>query len=371
MKHHLNLSMDPTRLCLRPPAWPAMDQAAWVVANEPGDVFDPGGAGARWAPATRRGIMQSYGRWLTWLTCTRPGDLDLPFVDRLKPVPIAAYIADLQCVNASCTVWTRVALLADAIQAMAPETDLIWMRKVIVRLHRLVEPVRLKRHRLVESAALFTLGMDTMADAESAAVPAWRRAQRYLDGLMIALLALRPLRLGNFTGIEIDRHLLRRGDGYQLRFAASETKPRRRLEFPVPVALVGCLERYMAIYRPILCLRFRRGSPASMRLWVSSAGTALHRNTIYDRIVRLTRTRFGQPINPHLFRDCAATSIAEHDPEHVLITKEILGHSTMRASERYYNHARSHQAITAYQEHVLTMRPRPRKLRDRTDRINR
>jgi hypothetical protein len=161
-----------------------MDQAAWVVANEPGDVFDPGGAGARWAPATRRGIMQSYGRWLTWLTCTRPGDLDLPFVDRLKPVPIAAYIADLQCVNASCTVWTRVALLADAIQAMAPETDLIWMRKVIVRLHRLVEPVRLKRHRLVESAALFTLGMDTMADAESAAVPAWRRAQRYLDGLM-------------------------------------------------------------------------------------------------------------------------------------------------------------------------------------------
>ena len=30
--------------------------------------------------------------------------------------------------------------------------------------------------------------------------------------------------------------------------------------------------------------------------------------------------RFGHALNPHLFRDCAATSIAIEDPDHVRIT---------------------------------------------------
>jgi integrase len=238
---------------------------------------------------------------------------------------------------------------------MAPEADLNWMRPVIARLHRKVQPFRLKRHRLVDSAVLFAFGVEIMREAEAANVQAWRKALRYRDGLMIALLAARPLRQGNFTPIEIDGHLLHRGDGYQLRFLASETKPRHRLEFPVPAALVGSLDRYLSVHRPVLCLRSRNGS-VTTRLWVSSTGRPLQVGAVHKQIVKLTRARFGHPINPHLFRDCAATSIAENDPEHVRITKEILGHATLKTSERYYNHARSQQAITQYQAHVLAMR---------------
>jgi integrase/recombinase XerD len=335
--------------------WPVLDRAAWVIANEAGDRLDPGGAGAHWASATRRGIMQANGRWLTFLTYDRPSLLRLPFVDRIMPEPIGAYISHLERFNASGTVWVRISLLADAIAAMAPEADLRWLRRVIARLHRKIRPFRLKRHKLVGTAELFAFGMETMAVAETASVPEWRRAQRYRDGLMIALLAPRPLRRGNFTAIEMDRHLLHRGAGYQLRFAASEMKNRRRLEIPVPVALVGCLERYITVYRPVLCRR-SRGGTVTTRLWVSSTGTALQECSVYDRIVKLTKARFGHAINPHLFRDCAATSIAEDDPEHVQITKEILGHTTLRTSERHYNHARSQQAIALYQAHVIAMR---------------
>lgn len=81
-----------------------------------------------------------------------------------------------------------------------------------------------------------------------------------------------------------------------------------------------------------------------MRLWISAGGTALHETSICDRIVTLTHARFGQPINRHLFRDCAATSIAIETPEHVRITSENLGQGTMQASERYNNHAQSLQA---------------------------
>jgi integrase/recombinase XerD len=365
MRPPLSPRMDPTRRCLKPENWPALDREAWARANEAVDVLDAGGAGARWPPATRRGISQSYGRWLTWLTFERPSVLALPFVERMQPEPIAAYISHLQRVNASCTVWGRIRLLAHAVVAMAPETDLIWMRSVIARLHRMMRPVRLKRHRLVEPAELFALGMATMVEAEAANASDWRQAEHYRDGLMIALLAARPLRLRNFTDIEIGRHLAHRSAGYQLRFEASEMKGRRApLEFPLPTALVGCLEKYIATYRPVLSRR-SEGGPPTPRLWVSSKGTPLPDYSLYLRIVTLTRARFGHPINPHLFRDCAATSIAERDPEHVLITKEILGHSTMRASERYYNHARSQLAISTYQAHVLALRRRIRKRPDR------
>ena len=39
--------------------------------------------------------------------------------------------------------------------------------------------VPLKRHKLVATAQLFALGMETMAAAEAANLPDWRRALRY------------------------------------------------------------------------------------------------------------------------------------------------------------------------------------------------
>jgi hypothetical protein len=37
-------------------------------------------------------------------------------------------------------------------------------------------------------------------------------------------------------------------------------------------------------------------------------------NAVYVHIARLTRIKFGHSLNPHLLRDCAATSIATEDP---------------------------------------------------------
>ncbi len=81
---------------------------------------------------------------------------------------------------------------------------------------------------------------------------------------------------------------------------------------------------------------------------------------IYFRIMKLTRAKFGHVVNPHLFRDSAATSIAIADPEHVLITRSILGHSTLRTSERYYNHAQAREALQRYQKRILQLRKQGR-----------
>ncbi len=62
-------------------------------------------------------------------------------------------------------------------------------------------------------------------------------AAMFRDGLMIALLAARPVRLSNLASIDINRHLERLGEDYWLVFPSEEVKNRRHLEFPLPRSL--------------------------------------------------------------------------------------------------------------------------------------
>ena len=52
----------------------------------------------------------------------------------------------------------------------------------------------------------------------------------------------------------------------------------------------------------------------------------------YKGLRKHTAERFGQSLSPHLFRDCAATTIATDDPDHVAIIPSILGHTTSRTA---------------------------------------
>ena len=68
----------------------------------------------------------------------------------------------------------------------------------------------------------------------------------------------------------------------------------------------------------------RRGAkPAGEALWVSSRGSALTEMAIYLRIREHTQKAFGQAINPHLFRDAAATTLAIADPAHVRVAAPL------------------------------------------------
>jgi integrase/recombinase XerD len=77
---------------------------------------------------------------------------------------------------------------------------------------------------------------------------------------------------------------------------------------------------------------------------------------IYDRLVERTQAAFGKPINPHCFRDIAATTIADVDPEHVRIAAQVLGHRTFTTTERHYIHAKMMAATRRHQEHILRLR---------------
>ena len=89
------------------------------------------------------------------------------------------------------------------------------------------------------------------------------------------------------------------------------------------------------MFRPLF-----RNSFGHSGLWPSIKGIPLTGNAIYDLIIRRTKAHFGQAVNPHLFRDGAATLWALETPELIEGASALLGHSDLKTF-RYYNQARS------------------------------
>ena len=314
--------------------------------------------------------LECYGRWLAWLQKQQRLDHDLQPADRVTPANIVAYVDELRRLNASSTVTSRIRHLYCVLRVMAPDRDWDWLRNVESQLRKTATNARDKAPRVKSTSELFAYGVELMerADGPSGGT-SFQRAQGFRDGLIIALLAARPLRRRNFAAIEIGRHLIRQGEDYWLKFSAKETKNRRAIAMPFPSVLLPFLERYVSQHRPLLNPITRGGRwvaknpqprPQTAALWISTHGTPMAATTIYGRVIALTTAKFGHSVNPHLFRDSAATSVATEDPAHVHIVKDVLGHSTLKTSERYYMHAQATEAIPRHQNGILALRRQSR-----------
>ena len=61
-------------------------------------------------------------------------------------------------------------------------------------------------------------------------------------------------------------------------------------------------------------------------VWVHEAGGGYAPGALAQRIAKLTKRMVGVAISTHLFRDCAATTIATEDPA------PLLGHATLKTA---------------------------------------
>jgi len=346
------------RRCWPVDQWPEADRIGWDLALTPGDPFTPGGLGAGWADATRRQTASGYGRWLSWLDDKGMLEPSLAPAARATRERASAYVKEMQATLSPFTVQGYVQRIGDALRVMAPDQDVKWIARGAGNLRSRAVPVKDKRARLQSPQRLVALGLRLMVEAESKVVTL-QSAMDFRDGLIIAFLAYRPLRVKNLTMIRCDRHLVRRADAWWVAFAREEMKNKQPLEFPVPAELAAYLETYLATYRPVLLTRGGRQAPAPIsRLWISRDATALGQKTFGYHIERHTHAEFGIALNPHLFRDCAATWIAIYNPEHVHIVAAILGHSTLETSEKYYNLADGLEAGRRYHDAIEERRNR-------------
>jgi len=237
-------------VCLPVEQWPEADAQAWLIALEPPvDPFSECSAASSWSEPSRVKTAKGYGRWLHWVSETGLG-LDERPADRVTPQKARAYVTDLRRLNSDSTVLCRIQELYDAIRVIAPDRDWAWLRRGQNRLRARCEPVRDKMGRIQPADVLVELGKTLMTEAATSK-SALRRAVLYRDGLIIAFLAFRFVRLSNLAMITLGLHLVRHTDGYRLCFSGPEMKGGRPFEAMVPAALVVAFDRYIDHHRPI------------------------------------------------------------------------------------------------------------------------
>jgi integrase/recombinase XerD len=354
--------MPKPSMCLPLSEWPELDARLWRRGTEESRLLS--GVATRWRQSTRNNVIKGYGYALAWLAQHGHLHPTLPPQLRWPPERISAYAEALMVRVRPATAKIRILLLERALAVLAPNSDRSSLRMVVQSIAVPPDDGR-KRNRLQDPERLVTLGIELMNKAEQGFHKNLRKnAALYRDGLQIALLALRGFRRGNLTSIRIGTHLTHRNDAWWLKFKGEETKNHRPIEVPFPEMLLQHLNRYLEHYRPLLAGRRYTGD----RLWVTYRYRAQPPHSIGYQIVHQTKQAFGRPINPHLFRDCIATSIAIHDPINVRMAATILGHGTFATTERHYNLARSLDASRAFSEVVTARREAAKKLHTRKPR---
>ena len=351
-----------TRHALKFEQWPDPDRILWQLLTASGHILDEAGPGSHWRPGTRRILIRDYGFWLAFLRARAVNlECEAPAA-RVTPDRLRDYIVSLRDLAAS-TQASAIRALAVLMIRAAPENDWRWiktLRRPLDAAERAQRGLR-KRQRIFASHKLFEVGAQLMERAghgehQSAA----ECAVTFRDGLVVALLACRPLRMANLGGLRLDYHLIRSGDGFRIDIPAAETKTGRPIEMFFPEVLLPALCRYLEIHRPLLL-----AGGVSDRLWIGRWGRPIKSEKLGLRISELTEMLLGVRVNPHLFRDAAATTVATVDPEHVRIVTPLLGHTTPATAEIYYNQAQSIEAGRAHQANIQKLREETRPLRRR------
>jgi integrase len=279
----------------------------------------------------------------------------------VTPAGIEAFIERAQLSRNSVSVASGVEKVRLMAQTLAPERDFRWLKNIEAQLRARARP-REKFSRMVGTEELVEAGLVLMQEAREAKVGSAGQARMFRNGLIVALLAVCPIRVGSFASLTFGRSFLRIGDGWWIRLAANETKSGRPDERPVPGFLTSSIDEYLRAYRPrFLCAggvgMAREASAAPWGpcpemvtgpLWMAQRGDAMSLVTMKKAISQTTRQTLGVSVNPHLFRACAAATAALHASNHPRLANGLLQHVDPRVTEAHYNRASSLQAAIRY-----------------------
>ena len=187
--------------------------------------------------------------------------------------------------------------------------------------------------------------MTLVVEAEKFARYDLARARGVRNGLMVALLALCPIRLKNFAGLEIGSSFKEVDGSWWIALPGHLTKSRRPDERRVPALLNRFVELYLNQSRPLL-LKSARPTNA---LWISSTtGGRLTTKNLGTLISKITLETIGVDVSPHLFRAAAASTAAVYGGNTHHLASALLNHTDPRVTEEHYNRASSVSAAAAY-----------------------
>jgi integrase len=189
---------------------------------------------------------------------------------------------------------------------------------------------------LVLTERLVEAGLILIREAEMYGKTALARAKGVRNGLLVALLALHPIRVKNFAALTIGDTFINVDGRWWIRIPSDETKSNRADERQVPEFITDAINRYIDSHRPVLC----SADTGHLELWVSSTtGRQLTTKNLGTLISKLTRETIGVDVSPHLFRTAGASTAAIYGGKHPHLASALLNHRDPRINEEHYNRA--------------------------------
>jgi integrase len=331
--------------------WPEADQAAWNAACRPAARLKRGGAAGHLKPVTRDTYAWRYGYFLGFVD--RQGLLvrDASAAANVIPENIDAYLAEARRHLGSVTIAHFIYALRSVAQFIAPSRDFSWLAEIGKDLAFVACP-RSKFDRVVSTDILVEAGLTLIREAEiSTNLSPLGRARQVRNGLMVAMLALHPIRRKNYAALEIGRSFVKIRDQWWIVLSASETKEKRADERPINELLTPFIERYIRQHRPVLA----RSDNPPQALWLSahddapmSPMTPLHVGKV---IGDTTFSTTGVRVNPHMFRTCGASTAATLGGDNPYLGSALLHHRDPRTTADY-NRATTLTAAESFRQIV-------------------
>ena len=187
--------------------WPEEDRSRWNAAFKAGDPFDDCGSAAHIADRTRQALRYHYEWFLGFLEAQYPDVVGSPGCGAARSEdhrPICRSMSQILQRNIQLLIISKSFVLRSVIHV--PDQRLV-MAFGDRQTHRSSGTPRPERHHLVTSERLYALGIDLMDRAVAGAAtldkPSKAQAFQYRDGLIIALLALIPLRRRTLAALRI------------------------------------------------------------------------------------------------------------------------------------------------------------------------
>src|SRR5262249_8418673 len=186
--------------------WPQEIRRRWEAAFAKGNFLDDGGPAAHLQPTSRAALKSACGRFLRYL------DLEGCEVDAEVPGKhinqkvLTAYVEYRRTSCSDRSIAIELHHLRLALRLIFPQVDWTWLLNATKRIARQAKPRRAKHH-LVTSERLYLLGLELM-DAAIDAAKAFGTVSKtcafdYRDGLIIALVAVIPLRRRTLTALRL------------------------------------------------------------------------------------------------------------------------------------------------------------------------
>ncbi len=332
--------------------WPAADREAWTAACRPGTRFRPGGGASRYAEVSRNDFANRYGAFLGFLQRRGWLDLSAAAAAQVAPANVDSYLADLNSRVSSVSIWNAIYKLRMAARLLDPNANFAWLAEIEEDLALVMEP-RSKFDRVVLSQRLMQAGLTLIVEAKQYAKRPFQRAKGIRNGLLVALLAACPIRVKNYTALDVGNNFKEIDGTWWMTVPRRDTKTNGGEERPVPHYLNLAIDLYMRQSRPILIGK----RPQATALWISSrTGQRFTTKNLGTLISNITLQTIGVDVSPHLFRIAAGTTLAVYAGDKPHLASAVLGHSDEGVTDDHYKRASTVQAALQYAAIVQQMR---------------